>query len=198
MVLPFFAKFFIFLNLIYKSVGFPLQSHSIRLEGFLPSAVYQTIFFITRFFLLSSHWVRRILSSTNILWSIPQLFYRAKRFFTSNKLLVFFSILPFGLRGFLPSTSSHIYKFDRVHANKKGNCNIPVIRPLITRPSVTWSINCSLCYNLSISSYAHTLYQINTSFLEQKSPMRLKSTSLLGDYLQINTFFILVLVEQKL
>ena len=42
------------------------------------------------------------------------------------------------------------------------------------------------------------LYQINTSFLEKRSPTRLKSTSLLGDYLQINGFPDPVLVEQEL
>ena len=55
----FFAKFLIFSNLIYESVGFPPQSHPIKLGGFLSTAVYQMIFLITQFSLFSSHWVRR-------------------------------------------------------------------------------------------------------------------------------------------
>ena len=85
--LVFFSpKFFIFSNLIYKSVGFPPQSHLIRLEGFfLPSTVYQTIFPITRFSLLSFHWV--------------------KRFFHQQISFDLFFSFPTELRGFLYQTA---------------------------------------------------------------------------------------------
>ena len=43
------------------------------------------------------------------------------------------------------------------------------------RPSVMWLINCSLSYNLSVLTYAHTSYQISTSFLEEENPTCLKS-----------------------
>ena len=42
------------------------------------------------------------------------------------------------------------------------------------------------------------LYQMNTSFLKEKSPTCLKNTSLLKNYLQINIFLDLVLMEQEL
>ena len=44
-------------------------------------------------------------------------------------------------------------------------------------------ISPTLCYNSAIP-----LYWISTSFLEERSPTRLKSTSFLEDYLQINAF----------
>ena len=81
----FFAKFFIFSNHIYKSVGFLPQSHSIRLGGFLLSAVYQTIFLITRFSLFSFHWIRR--------------------FFHQQISFNLFLSFPTGLRGFLHQTN---------------------------------------------------------------------------------------------
>ena len=45
------------------------------------------------------------------------------------------------------------------------------------------SISSTLYYNSTIP-----LYQINTSFLEEKSPTYLRSTSSLKNYLQINAF----------
>ena len=77
-------------------------------------------------------------------------------------------------------------------------CNAVVTKPAITKLLVTWSINCNLRYNLSVLSYAHTLYWISTSFLEERSSMYLRNISLLGDYLQINAFLIPVLVEREL
>ena len=132
-----FRQILIFSNLIYESVGFPPQSHPIWLGGFLPLAVYQTIFLITRFSPLSFLWVRRFFLSTNILQSFPQLSYGARRLSILNKLLVFSPVFLFELGGFLPSTNSHIYTFDRAHAKKKDNCNTMVTRPAITRPLVT-------------------------------------------------------------
>ena len=80
----FFAKFPIFSNLIYKSIRFPPQSYPIKLRDFLLLAVYQTIFLIIWFFLLSSDWVRRFFH-----WQI-----------SFNLFLSF----PTGLRGFLHQT----------------------------------------------------------------------------------------------
>ena len=52
--------------------------------------------------------------------------------------------------------------------------------------------------DLPISSCAHNLYQIRTSFLEEESPTRLRNTSSLKNYLQIDAFPIPVLMEQEL
>ena len=65
-----------------------------------------------------------------------------------------------------------------------------------------------LLRDLPILSGAHTLYQISTSFLEEKSSMRLIeplpikpkawAQACWGDYLEINAFPDPVMVEQKL
>ena len=73
------------------------------------------------------------------------------------------------LGGFLLSTNSHIYTFNGAYTKKKGNCNAMVTRPAITWPFITASINCSLRYNLLVSFYTYTLYQISTSFLKEGS-----------------------------
>ena len=67
--------------------------------------------------------------------------------------------------------------FDGAHAKREGNYNAEVTRPLIM-----WSTN--LIYSTTLSCLVSNQLALSGG----RSPTRLRSTSSLGDYLQINAF----------
>ena len=75
MVEPFFS---------YQKRQFSSSIHPTRLRSFLLTAVYQSIIFIARFFLLN-HALGWEVFSLTISSTLPYLSYRARRFFASKK-----------------------------------------------------------------------------------------------------------------
>ena len=99
-------------------------------------------------------------------------------------------------------------KFFFLHYNKLFSCNAVVTRLAITRLS-SYVIHqlqptlqpISIILRSYLVSNQHQLFKGKKFYLSQRAvanQAECLSTSLLGDYLQINTFLILVLVEREL